>query len=45
MGIGALSYVEIDAWARLGGIVPTPLEVDILRAMDRAQLAATRETS
>lgn len=38
-GPSAISYAEIDAFARLTGAEPTPFEVDVLRALDREYLA------
>lgn len=37
-GLNALSYQELDAWARLSGIAPTPFEVGVLRRLDQAFL-------
>jgi hypothetical protein len=39
-GPGALSYAEIDAWARLTDTHIEPWEVEAIKAMDRAFLAA-----
>ncbi len=33
-----ISYTEMQAWAELTGIRPTPFEVECLRALDRALL-------
>ena len=33
-----LSYLEIDAWARLTDVDPTPFEVGVLRRLDEAFL-------
>ena len=35
-----LTWAEIDAWARLSGIQPTPFEVGILRGLDTIYLGA-----
>jgi hypothetical protein len=37
-GPQAISYAEIDAWARLTGSSPTPWEVSVLRRLDVAYL-------
>jgi hypothetical protein len=42
-GLDPLSYTEIDAWARLHGVAPTPFEVGVLRRLDQALLKAHTE--
>ena len=39
-GLLPISYVELDAWSRLTGATPDVAEVAMLKAMDRARLAA-----
>ena len=39
-GPEAISYAEIEAWARLTGVSPTPHEVALLMAMDIAWMHA-----
>lgn len=37
-GANPISYLEIDAWARLTGCAPSPWEVSVLRRMDAATM-------
>jgi hypothetical protein len=32
----AISYIEIEAWARLRDTEPTPFEVEVIRTLDRS---------
>lgn len=40
MAAGAIPHTEIEAWQRLHGVRLSPWEVDTLKAMDHAALAA-----
>jgi hypothetical protein len=42
-GLGALTYTEIDAWARRTGRDPDPVEVSALRGLDLATRATADE--
>ncbi len=37
-GAAPLSWLELDAWQRVNGVVLTPWEADTVMAMDRAVL-------
>lgn len=39
VGANPISYLEIDAWARLTSCAPSPWEVSVLRRMDSACMA------
>jgi hypothetical protein len=41
-GLNALTYLEVDAWARLRGIRPEPWELEALFLLDALYLVATR---
>lgn len=40
-GLNPVGYAEMEAWARLTGRRPGPHEIETLRALDRARLAAS----
>jgi hypothetical protein len=40
MGAAPISWLDIDAWSRMRGIKPTLTELDLIRTIDRAFLAA-----
>jgi hypothetical protein len=42
-GVGPIEYVEIEAWARLTGRNPDPIEVRAIRALDLATRAIANE--
>lgn len=44
-GPSPLAYAEIDAWRRLTGRRPSPADIAILRALDRAWLDAQHAKS
>lgn len=44
-GPAAISWSEIDAWARLSGRRPTSMEVAAIRALDHAYLEVTGQAS
>jgi hypothetical protein len=42
-GPGAISYLEIEAWARLTDRAPSPYEVALIRALDNIFLKVLSE--
>lgn len=44
-GVQPIGYAEIDAWARLTGLLPTPWEVSALRRLDGVYLSHVAEKS
>lgn len=45
MGASCIPGTEYESWQRLNGIRLTPWEVDTLKAMDRAALAASADAA
>lgn len=37
-GVNPIGYAEMDAWARLRALDPTPFEIDVLRRLDQSYL-------
>lgn len=44
MGLVAISFAEIDAWARLSGRDPDPIEVRALRHVDHVLRVVAHES-
>ena len=44
-GLNPLSFCEIEAWARLSGVEPTPWEVGLLKRLDMVTLANHRSNT
>jgi hypothetical protein len=42
-GVGPITYSEIEAWSRLTGRSPDPIEVRAIRALDYATRAIAHE--
>jgi hypothetical protein len=44
-GLNPLPFCEIEAWARLSGVEPTPWEVSLLKRLDMVTLANHRSNT